>query len=1391
MKTSSIDSEFAIGIDLGSISLKLVLIDDRDQVVFSRWVRVAGSPFEALGSLLGECAKAHGGVSVSSIGATGSGRGLIEAILPCLAVNEISAHAAATGLFDPHVRTIIEIGGQDSKLIIMDDASPEGVRPIREFRMNELCAAGTGAFLDHQASRLGFSIDEFAALAEGSSDPAPIAGRCAVFAKTDMTHHQQEGRKLSDIVAGLNDALARSYISGLVRGIELPRPIAFQGGVASNAPLVAAFRRALGVRGEDDLLVPRHHKVMGAIGAAIKGRSRSGLRVPVGLEDLRLMVASSAANGPSAAADAWGREAPLARPRGDRKDCDLSGLCTDGHCLGIDVGSVSVKFVLLGPEGVIDSGYAFSDGRPVEALGTMLREFIGRTDPLELSGVGVTGSGRHFVGRLLGADAMVNEISAQALAAGRLCPDADTIFEIGGQDAKFMRIDGGRATHFAMNRVCAAGTGAFLAEQARRLEVDLEEQFAELAFESRRPARLGARCTVFMESDLVSHQQMGFEKPDLIAALARSVVANYMEKVVAGHPIGSRPVFLGGVAENAAVVAALESEIGRPVSTSRMGRLSGAIGAALTAIEAAKATGARPTPRGLDAALEYETFTCGDCPNSCRITRTKSSPARHFGGRCGKWDEIPRSAKGPLASRMDARRDALFGPGAKRCAGGPRVGIPRALMAFDKLVAWRTFFEELGCDVILSPVTDDEILAQGVRSMVVETCLPMKAFCAHAAWLDRAGVDFVFAPSLVITGTDVHGKETAHCPYIQSMTQFARPVVKAPLLSPVINWKLDPESEERAMSSLAQTLGRSRREGRIAWKKACRADREFRDRLTETGKSVVRSLEDGSLRRAFLILGKDYNVLDERLSLDAAGILESMGEEVITQDMLVDDSGRYPEAYRNMYWTHGKEILAAAQRASRIRNLHPVLITSFGCGPDSFTIKSARDILGTRPFLVLEVDEHTSAVGIETRIEAFLDSLGGSPSSVERGERRAIVPKAGIRRVFLPNFSDHGYAFAAALKSLGFTPVLTPLPDDRSANLGARYAPHGECHPYVIMLGDFLKAASSGEDLSDACYFMPASGACRVGQFGSQMRFAAEEMGVGLPVYTRIEDLVVSTGGRPRPTWVKALATYWEMMRGMDFLMQRHLEVRAYEARAGAADSAREEGRRQLMSCIMDGRPLEGLRRAARFLDAVEVNKDQFRVRIGITGDYYTRICDYANGGIFRDIERMGGVVWIPPTMSDFVKYDSRQRPMAALRHKNASEFVQAAVMRCLVDGLERRARSVFGDALDYGVPLDYNHARRLLAPYMDMKLPAGLTGSVAAILEQIGAGADGIVSAITFHCNYGLAIGSVMSMIGRDHPDVPMITLIFEGLKPTHNRLRLEAFMENVHEKASQRRSS
>ncbi len=463
-----------LGLDLGSISLKAALLDENNHILFEKWMRIAGNPLGSLKILLNDIKKMFGDLEFRSIGYTGSGRGLISGILKDAAsINEISAHAAAVKVLHPEIKSVIEIGGQDSKLILFGDDDE-----ISEFRMNELCAAGTGAFLDQQASRLGMKIEEFASLGLEATSPVAIAGRCAVFAKTDMTHHQQEGRPLPDIIAGLNEALARSYLSNLARGRHLRRPISFQGELPKMPDSSPPSKRCSLKEGE--LVIPKNHLTMGAIGAAIAARGyypRSGVRISFVEKSLE-EISRSRSHKTCAAKSRSGSQRII--------DSSLKNIVSAGVFLGVDIGSVSVKLAAISEDGVIYQD-EFSDGRPLDTLRKLFDKLSKAFPNLKFSGAGITGSGRAFFGKLIGADTVVNEITAQVAACKSVMPELDTIIEIGGQDAKFIRLEDGSVKRFEMNRVCAAGTGAFLQEQSARLGIDLSTEFAAKAAPERRP----------------------------------------------------------------------------------------------------------------------------------------------------------------------------------------------------------------------------------------------------------------------------------------------------------------------------------------------------------------------------------------------------------------------------------------------------------------------------------------------------------------------------------------------------------------------------------------------------------------------------------------------------------------------------------------------------------------------------------------------------------------------------------------------------------------------------------------------------------------------------------------------------------------------------------------
>ena len=427
--------------------------------------------------------------------------------------------------------------------------------------MNSICAAGTGSFLDQQARRIGVPIEnEFGAMALKSVDPPRIAGRCSVFAKSDMIHHQQIATPLHDIVAGLCFALARNFRSNVARSKEIKKPVVFSGGVAANTGMIRAFRETLNLI-DGDLIIPQHHSAMGAIGAVYYAQANNlNMNHFQGISKLEEYL--------SGAATEFISLPPLKESAAEyRKVVHFvkNGKDKTGVYLGLDIGSLSTNVVLIDKEHrVVARRYLPTAGKPLEAIRQGLTEVFDEVgEDIVVLAAGTTGSGRYLTGDFIGADNIVNEITAQATAAIDYDPTVDTIFEIGGQDSKYISIENGVVVDFEMNKVCAAGTGSFLEEQAEKLNINIVEEFGCMALKSDCPVKLGDRCTVFMESDLNSFMQKGARNENLVGGLAYSIVYNYLQKVVGDRRIGNKIFFQGGVTNNKAVVAAFEQVTGK------------------------------------------------------------------------------------------------------------------------------------------------------------------------------------------------------------------------------------------------------------------------------------------------------------------------------------------------------------------------------------------------------------------------------------------------------------------------------------------------------------------------------------------------------------------------------------------------------------------------------------------------------------------------------------------------------------------------------------------------------------------------------------------------------------------------------------------------------------
>ncbi len=987
-----------IGIDVGSTTVKVVALDADRRLLAWRYVRSCGRPRAVVAETIAELGRAIDLSGAATVGLSGSGGGPVADLIGGTHVNELVAQTRAVGEFHPEARTIIEIGGQDSKLLSLrwDEGSRQMM--LEDFAMNALCAAGTGAFLDQQAERLGIAIDgEFARLAMQSVSPPRIAGRCTVFAKSDMIHLQQVGTPMSDILMGVCLAMARNFTTVIGKGKRFIPPILFQGGVAYNAAVKRAFETVLGVE-PGTIIVPEHHTIMAALGAAYvamddRDRGEPARRF-VGIERLE-----DAARGHAPASARLAvleqAEAPGSTSSNGKA---LPATGTVDAWLGVDVGSVSTNVVLIDATNrVLARRYLMTAGRPLEAVREGLRVVAAEIgDRVVVRGVGATGSGRYLTGDFIGADAVRNEITAQARAAAAADPAADTVIEIGGQDSKFIRLHNGAVTDFTMNNACAAGTGSFLQEQADRLQIRIEEQFSDLAFGSSCPAALGERCTVFMESDLVHHQQQGARVSDLTAGLAYSIAENYLNRVVNGRLLGSTIMFQGGVASNAAVVAAFSAMLGRRVTVPPNHDVTGAIGAAILAREEMarrNGNGAGTRFRGFDLSqrrYESSVFECKACPNLCELHKVALDGELPFfyGARCDKFEEAGRGVSAGWRQIPDlfAEREALLlrgwtEPGPRVSGNGARlrVGMLRNLTFFDFFPFWRAFLDRLGCDVVLSAPTNPGLVKLTQQSAVAESCFPVKLAFGHLADVAAGDVDAVLVPSLLNREDGAPGQPYNHyCPLISAVQHLLEGNRLAEEQGPRIVHRVFHLANVRAarieLRALARELtGASRQLADEAIRAGWAAQKDFTDAVEARGRAALDGAGDGAPR--VVVVGRPYTANDPGANLDLPYRLRRLGVLPVPMDFLPLDGVPLPDVHDEMYWRSGQQILRAAAVVRDDPRLQAIYLTSFNCGPDAFLITFFRKALGDKPFLELELDDHTADAGIITRCEAFFDSL--------------------------------------------------------------------------------------------------------------------------------------------------------------------------------------------------------------------------------------------------------------------------------------------------------------------------------------------------------------------------------------------------------------------------------
>jgi predicted CoA-substrate-specific enzyme activase len=1253
-----------LGVDIGSVSIDVVAIDARHDIVQTAYEFHHGKPEQKLKEILEQ----FNLKSVGRIAATGGTPSVLKA---ARRYDNRVAVMRAVGRYHEKVGSILVVGGEKFGLIRLDDSGN-----YLNFKSNTGCAAGTGSFLDQQAQRLNLSgAAELSRMACSNNGPVPkIASRCAVFAKTDLVHAQQEGYSLAQICDGLCRGLAHNIFATLFTSDNFHGPIVFTGGVSLNRAVVNHLQVLTGKR-----IITAETLFYSAIGAALsladdtaappfRGIRSSddilqarGNRLEYFHDPLELALTDYPDFNGIVSYGFRDRDAnDLLEVEVDIYQ-DLTDLGPLKVHLGVDVGSTSTKAVVLDRQKAVAAGfYTRTAGNPLTAVQRILAAVhdMAHRYGLKLNFVGVatTGAGRKFIGNIIGADLVIDEITTHARAAVEIDPRVDTIIEIGGQDAKFTTLHNGRVTFAAMNTVCAAGTGSFIEEQAQKLNCPLSQYSARAS--RRRSPMASDRCTVFMERDLNHHLTAGYAVDEVLAAVLHSVRENYLTKVAIENRIGDVISFQGATAKNKALVAAFEKRLDKSIMVSRYCHLTGALGAALMLFD--QPTGATRF-RGLDLCqkdipLRHE--TCDLCTNHCKLTVAEiEGTIEAYGFMCGRDYDIRhyvnnnRSGFDLLKMRARTFSFEQFTKNRETFT----IGIPAALHLLEDLPFWQYFFHILGIKTITDKVPDKDS-ADGKRLAGAEFCAPMTAL--HSQVGDLLGrSDFIFLPFYLDKKGREKGPRRQYCYY----TQFAPSLntlaggrqMDTKFLTPVVHYLYSSFHTKAQLYRMLKSICRHR----ISYFDVSSAfDRasEFRTLCRSRWRTLYQQHAGDGTDLHVMLLGRPYNVMAADRHKGIPDILAALGIKAFFQDMLSyteQDVESIAALLKEVHWHFGAKVLEAAEVVANTPGAYPILMTAFKCSPDSFVIDYFQKIMAShdKPYLILQLDDHDTSGGYETRIEAAVRSFQNHHSmACRRGTKRPLsLPLAAKSRhllnrtLVLPNWDSIVCKLLTAnLVRAGFDARClkeTPAVIRRSMRFNS-----GQCTPLNIIAQEFIDFVETrGLDPDQTVLWMPAGEiACNIKLYPHYIKNILHSYGNGMQqaeVYPgQLSMLDISV--------MLPVNNYFAYMFG-GIIRKIGCRFRPYERHNGSTDQMIERAIDILHDAFLGGRAKQdAVAEVVAGFEAIELNHRSAlpqRPKVAVFGDLYARDNDVMNQNLVYFIEEHGGEVITTP-YSEYLKLVSR-----------------------------------------------------------------------------------------------------------------------------------------------------
>lgn len=1248
--------QLRVGVDIGSTTIKIVIIDELENIIFHKYQRHFSDIPRAFCGFL-DSARPILSKSPFTIVVTGSaGIGLAEGLgLPF--VQEVIACTAGIRKYLSNTNTAIELGGEDAKITYFYDNV--------EQRMNGVCAGGTGSFIDHMAALLNTDAAGLNEMAKHAKTLHPIASRCGVFAKTDVQALMNDGVVKEDIAASILQAVVNQTIGSLAQGRPIKAPLAFLGGpLFFLSELRSLFLKTLGIP-TDESIVPESSPYFIALGAvwAQSGCNIDYCELTNRLANFKVSDVSIN-NLPPLFKNADDYEQFCNRHAEHKvKRADLSTHSGPAY-LGIDAGSTTTKLTLINDAGdLLYSDYGSNQGKPLSSVVSALQKMYARLNKnTYIAYAGVTGYGEKMVQAALQVDMGEVETVAHFRAAETFLPGVTFVMDIGGQDMKSFTVKDGIIDSIKLNEACSSGCGSFISNFSQSLGMTVSD-FAQAAITSERPVDLGTRCTVFMNSKVKQAQKEGASVSDISAGIAVSVIKNALFKVIRiknTEELGAKIVVQGGTFYNDAVLRALENLLHCEVIRPDIAGLMGAYGIALLAKEAAPVgihSTLLPTSDLDSFSIARTNYRCHICGNHCLITSLKFSSGKVYqtGNRCerGIGKALP---KDPVPNLYEYKLNRVFNyePLADDAAIKGQIGIPRVLNMYEDYPFWFTFFTKLGYRVILSDKSSRTIYEQGLETIPSDSlCYPAKMVHGHIIDLINKGVTKIFYPCIPYNiKEDPTADNNYNCPVVTSYSENIRANMKIlsekniEFLQPFL--PLDnPERMIKRMEEELKNENLSSHDIAVAAKAAYNELKRYKEDVQKQGEYVLEYMER-TKTKGIVLTGRPYHI-DPEINHGLPELIQSFGLAVLSEDS-ISHLAKIPRPIRVMdQWMYHSRLYAAATLVANRADLEIIQLNSFGCGLDAITMDQVKELLEAKQkiYTAIKLDEINNLGAARIRIRSLLAALKvrkvGTQSNIEDDPHdHWPIYKRSMKKthtILAPQMSPVHFQFLqAAIQGSGYQIVIPPLPDKKAVDFGLRFVNNDCCYPSIIAIGQIIQELTSGHHDPDSTSVLlfESGGGCRATNYVALMRKALKD--IGLPQVP-----VFSLSGKDTGEFNVSIGMMDKLLMAItygDLLMRVMQHVRPYEIEPNSANALYKKWSEKCKTDLSEGNRWQFKKNIFGIVhdfDNLPLKPQNTKPKVGLVGEILVKYHSVANGHIVKTLEEEGAEVIIPDLINFFL----------------------------------------------------------------------------------------------------------------------------------------------------------